>query len=49
MTPLESLRGNRLLRGCPEEVLVAIEPLVQRVDVAGGAIIFRRGEPADAM
>ena len=49
MTSLESLRGNRLLRGCPEEVLAAIEPLVRRVDVPGGAVIFRRGEPADAM
>ena len=49
MTSLESLRGNRLLRGCPEEVLAAIEPLVRRVDVPREAVIFHRGEPADAM
>ena len=49
MTSLESLRDNRLLRGCPEEVLAAIEPLVRRVDVPRGAVIFRRGEAADAM
>ena len=49
MTPFESLRANRLLRGCPDEVLAAIEPLVQPVDVPRGEVIFRQGEPADAM
>ena len=49
MTFLESLRGNRLLRGCAEDVLASIEPLVRPVDVPRGEVIFRRGEPADAM
>ena len=49
MTPLESLRDNRLLRGCPDEVLASIEPLVAAVAAPAGGVIFREGEPADAM
>ena len=49
MSTLEALRSNRLLRGCPDEVLAGIEPLVQPVDVPRGGIVFHRGEPADSM
>lgn len=49
MTALPSLRNNRLLRGCSEDVLQRIEPLVQIVSLAPGCILYRQGEPADAM
>ncbi len=46
---LDLLRGNRLLRGCPEDVLGQIAPLVSRLAVPDRAVIFRVGEPGDAM
>ena len=49
MTPIESLRENRLLRGCPDEVLARMEPLVAPMDVPPGGVVFRQGDPADAM
>ena len=47
--PIHLLRENRLLRGCPEDVLRRIEPLVERREVAAGSVLFRVGEPGDAM
>lgn len=49
MNRLEALRQNRLLQGCHEDVLAQIAPLVAVVDAPAGTVIFRRGEPADAM
>ena len=49
MTTLDALRDNLLLRGCPEDVIARIAPLVATVGVQPGVVIFREGEPADAM
>ena len=46
---LDALRDNRLLRGCPEDVLVRIEPLVERVALPAGEVLFRVGDPGEAM
>ena len=46
---LDALRNNRLLRGCPEEVLAKVEPLVTRVALPGQSVLFRVGDPGDAM
>lgn len=48
-TTQNTLRDNRLLRGCPEEVLRQIEPLVSRVDLPARSIVFRIDDPGDAM
>ena len=45
----ESLRQNRLLQGCHEDVLARIAPLIALVDAPVGTVIFQQGEPADAM
>ena len=49
MNRLEFFRHNRLLRGCHEEVLARIAPLIATVDAPKGTVIFRQGELADAM
>ena len=46
---LDLLRENRLLRGCPEDVLRRVEPLVERQEAAAGTVLFRVGEPGNAM
>ena len=46
---LDALRDNRLLRGCPEDVLRQVEPLVAPVDLPAQSVIFRVGDPGDAM
>ena len=46
---LPLLRENRLLRGCPEDVLTRVEPLVERREMAAGSVLFRVGDPGDAM
>lgn len=47
--PLELLRNNRLLRGCPEDVLARIEPLVETLDLPARDVLFRAGDPGNAM
>ena len=49
MNSLEVLRQNRLLQGCHEDVLARIAPLIAIVHAPAGTVVFRRGEPADAM
>ena len=49
MNPLETLRQNRLLQGCHEDVLAQIAPLIAIVNAPAGKVIFQRGEPAEAM
>ena len=49
MNSLDVLRHNRLLQGCPENVLARVAPLIAVADAPAGTVIFQRGEPADAM
>ncbi len=46
---LDDLRDNRLLRGCPEDVLAKIEGLVTRLSPPGETVLFHPGDPGDAM
>jgi signal transduction histidine kinase len=46
---LDLLHDNRLLRGCPEDVLARIEPLVEKLTLPPQEIVFRRGDAGDAM
>ena len=49
MMLLDALRHNHLLRGCHEDVLARIAPLVTSLELPAGAVIFREGEPAETM
>ena len=49
MTTLDALRDNRLLCGCPEDVLARIAPLVAIMSVQPGVFLYREGDAADAM
>ena len=46
---LDALRQNRLLRGCPEDVLAKIEGLVTRIERPAQSVLFRVGDPGDTM
>ena len=46
---LPLLRENRLLRGCPEDVLSRVEPLVKRREAPAGEVLFRVDDPGDTM
>ena len=45
----DALRQNRLLRGCPEDVLGKIELLVTRIERPAQSVLFRVGDPGDTM
>ncbi len=48
-TDPDALRENCLLRGCPEDVLLHIAPLIERVALPPQTVLFRVGDPGDAM
>ena len=46
---LDVLRDNRLLRGCAEDVLARIDPLIERQSLPPQTVLFRAGDPGEAM